>query len=364
MSRAAGVALIAIGLFALTAPMAVGQWSLALLGIPVIVLSVIEAYSAFMSPRRADISAYVPGALALVAGNLLLLSSALVLDGLLILLIAILTFDGIAKILSVGRGTSLGWTATVLNGLIDFGSAALLWYLSRIVGPERAIGIIVAIFILATGWRMVMTPLDMKPVAAVSSDPKMHPDAALGLPEDETFSRLQQEIDNAAPAVRSTTLLWMLTLVGVFFAIHAGRMPTSDTVLGMISPVVATIGDVLMTVGVAAAVVLPFRLLLRRLTRPLERLAWSISLKQDSSARPRNPIARWFLTNWLSYRFSFTLRLRKARTSLLSALILLLYLGLPLTAFFVAFNPVWGFSWYFNSESWASAVYQKRLRRW
>ena len=170
-----------------------------------------------------------------MAGNLLLLSSALVLDGLLILLIAILVFDGIAKILPVARGTSLGRAPAILNGLIDFGCAALLWYLSRVVGIERAIGIIVGIFILATGWRMVMAPFEMASAAAASSDPKMHPDVALGLPADETFARLQQEIDNAAPAVRSTTLLWMLTLVGVFFAIHAGRMPTSDTVLGIIS---------------------------------------------------------------------------------------------------------------------------------
>ena len=42
-----------------------------------------------------------------------------------------------------------------------------------------------------------------------------------------------------------------------------------------------------------------------------------------------------------------------------SGLILLLRLGLPVTAFFVAFNPIWGFSWYFNTESWATGVYQK-----
>ena len=30
-----------------------------------------------------------------------------------------------------------------------------------------------------------------------------------------------------------------------------------------------------------------------------------------------------------------------------------------MTAFFVAFNPIWGFSWYFNTESWATGVYQK-----
>jgi hypothetical protein len=40
-------------------------------------------------------------------------------------------------------------------------------------------------------------------------------------------------------------------------------------------------------------------------------------------------------------------------------LIFLLRLGLPVTAFFVAFNPVWGFTWYFNTESWATGIYQK-----
>ena len=37
----------------------------------------------------------------------------------------------------------------------------------------------------------------------------------------------------------------------------------------------------------------------------------------------------------------------------------LLRLGLPLTAILIAINSIWGFSWYFNSENWASAVWQK-----
>jgi hypothetical protein len=53
-------------------------------------LSVAEAYSAFTSTRRAEIAAYLPSVLAMLAGNLLLLSSALVLNGLMILLFAIL----------------------------------------------------------------------------------------------------------------------------------------------------------------------------------------------------------------------------------------------------------------------------------
>src|SRR6201993_469567 len=53
------------------------------------------------------------------------------------------------------------------------------------------------------------------------------------------------------------------------------------------------------------------------------------------------------------------MRLRRARGALASALMLLLHLGLPVTAFFVAFNPIWGFTWYFNTESWATGIYQK-----
>jgi hypothetical protein len=72
-----------------------------------------------------------------------------------------------------------------------------------------------------------------------------------------------------------------------------------------------------------------------------------------------NPAAGWLICHWLEGRFSFAMRLREARGSLPAALILLLRLGLPVTAFFVAFNPIWGFTWYFNTESWATGVYQK-----
>src|SRR6516162_5052190 len=67
--RVAGALLMALGAFALAAPVAAGRWSLAILGIPLIVLSVAEAYAAFTSPRRADPSAYLPCLLALLAGN-------------------------------------------------------------------------------------------------------------------------------------------------------------------------------------------------------------------------------------------------------------------------------------------------------
>src|SRR6516162_4742123 len=115
--RVAGALLMALGAFALSAPLAAGRWSLAILGIPLIVLSVAEAYAAFISPRRAQPSAYLPSLLAMVAGNLLLLSSALVLGGLLILLVAILVADGVGKILTVAREPQPARLPQIINGL-------------------------------------------------------------------------------------------------------------------------------------------------------------------------------------------------------------------------------------------------------
>src|SRR5262249_49835293 len=145
--RVAGGLLMALGALALAAPMAAGRWSLAILGIPLMVLSGVEAYSTFTSPRRTDASAYLPCLLALLAGNLLLLSSALVLNGLLIVLIAILLVDGFGKILTALGNSYTRRVPAVVNGLVDLGCAALLWHLSRIIGAERAIGVVVGAYI-------------------------------------------------------------------------------------------------------------------------------------------------------------------------------------------------------------------------
>jgi Calcineurin-like phosphoesterase len=356
--RVAGVLLMAVGAFALAAPVAAGEWSLAILGIPLIVLSIAEAYSAFTSPRRAAASAYLPSLLAMLAGNLLLLSSALVVSGLLVLLVAILLIDGLGKILTIWRKPRAVRIPTLANGLVDLGCAALLWYLNQIIGTERAIGIVVGAYIAAAGWRMLMAPVeDAAPAAAGALS--AHPDRELGLPPNDTFARLRAEADAASQTVRAADLMWMLTLAAVFLAIHLGRMPISDSLLGISSPFVATAGDVLMTLVLAALLVLPARLLWRRLTRPVERLAWSIRFGAQRGTAPMNRAADWVIGRWLESRLRFAMRLHEGRTSLAAALILVLRLGLPVTAFFVAFNPIWGFTWYFNTESWATGVYQK-----
>jgi uncharacterized membrane protein HdeD (DUF308 family) len=357
--RIAGALLIGLGVLALTTPLVAGRWSLALLGLPLIALGIAEAYIAFTSPQGSRASAYLPSALAFLAGNVLLLSSSLVDRGLFILLIAILAVDGIGKIIAAWRRSGPDRLPLLFNGLVDLGCAAAIWYLSRFIGVVQAIGIIIGVYIVAAGWRLLMVQDESVAPDTAAKLLNVHPDPGLGVPANESFARLRSETDSGSHLVRAADLLWMSTLGIVFLAIHAGRMPLTDDMLGRISPFVATVGDALMTLVFAMVLMLPARLAWRHLTRPVERLAWSLRLDAEQGAARVNPVADRLMRRWLDARFGFSSRLREARRSLPFALILLLRLGLPVTAFFVAFNPIWGFSWYFNTESWATGIYQK-----
>ena len=359
VKRVAGALLIVLGVVALTAPLATGRWSLAFLGICVIVLGLVEAYAAFTSPKRSHVSAYLPSVLAVLAGNVLLLSASLVLDGLLILLIVILVIDGVGKILTGLRSAQAPRLPSLVNGVLDFAGAALLWYLNRKIGTGQAIGIIIGGLIAAAGWRLLMAPAEEATRDEIAGEPSAHPDAGLDLAPDEAFGRLRAEVLDTTQTVRATDLMWMSTFIVVFLAIHLGRMPRSDSLLGMSSPFVATAGDLLMTLTLAVAIILPARLLWRRATRPLERLAWSLHLGGRAGSTRMNRAADWLIGHWLASRFSFSMRLREGRITLGMTLLLLLRLGLPLTAFVVAFNPIWGFTWYLNTESWVTGIYQK-----
>ena len=128
----------------------------------------------------------------------------------------------------------------VLNELVDFGSAAVIWFLSRFIGIAQAIGIIVGAYIVAAGWRLLMAPIETARPDTATKVLNVHSDPRLAIPGNEYFARLRSEADSGAQFVRTADLLWMSTLGIVFLAIHAGRMPLTDDLLGRISPFVAT----------------------------------------------------------------------------------------------------------------------------
>ena len=152
-TRVTGALLIALGIIALLMPQVAGRWSLAILGVLLVGVGIAETYAAFRSGRSGEASSYLEGLFALLAGTVLLLSSALVLDGLLILLIGILLADGLAKLFNAWRKPRSDRFPLMLNGFLDFGCAAIIWYLSRFVGVASAIGIAIGLYIVAAGWR-------------------------------------------------------------------------------------------------------------------------------------------------------------------------------------------------------------------
>ena len=244
----------------------------------------------------------------------------------------------------------------------------LLWFVRDIFGTPQAVGIAIGIYVAAAGWRMLLSPDAPAPTVEVAQLSSAHPDPALELPPNDILTRLNSDPDRRLAGLRRNDVELILMLAAVFFAVHLGRMPTAESWLGMVSPFVATAGDILMTLTLAAILLLPMRVLWRRLSRPAERLAWSVRVAAADGTAPMNPVVSWLNGYWLDARFNFATRLREARLSLPVALLLILRLGLPLTVFFVAINPIWGFTWYFNTESWASGIYQKltelQVDRW
>ena len=346
-----------------------GTWSLQFLSLFPLAVGLADLYATITNPVLATRPvSYATGLLAIAAALLLFLSPSLVGTGVVSLLLALLVIDGALKIgqAAFGAFSKTPRTVAAVNGAASLLLALGGWVLWQKVGVDAAIGVAVAGYTGAAGWRMLVSPATQGEDAGASEAANIHPDRKLGLGEQELFGTTSALRSASAPAVWQVEMYWLLVAGIVLFAIHVARMQSYDTWLGLISPFVATAGDLLMAIALGAFLVLPLRLGWRRLTRALERKAWQLRVSGQDAQMDALP--RRLVRAWTDARFSFSAALRNARASLPSAAGLAIRLGLPLAILFVAVNPIWGFSWYFNTESWASAFYQKmtelRVDRW
>ena len=72
-----------------------------------------------------------------------------------------------------------------------------------------------------------------------------HPDLKLHLPPHPTFETLNVALKTEEGRRRSADAAWCWVFIIVFFAIHIGRMRVYWDLVGMIDPLVAVVGDVL-----------------------------------------------------------------------------------------------------------------------
>jgi uncharacterized membrane protein HdeD (DUF308 family) len=349
-----------MGCLAMLAPFFAGAMALFLVGLLLIACGALEMLEVFQTDdetgRR---STYLSGALSILAGILLLAQPQLVLRGLALCLAASFLIDGIGKIVAAlrARTTTSPWKWTLASGLVN-GLLALVLATRWPVSGQAVVAFVVAIRMVTVGWSLLFGREGKPRPAAEPVLEARHPDRRLDLPPHEEFGKLRASLKMEEEARRRIDAAWCLTFVIVFFAIHIGRMNVAWNLVGMISPVAAVLGDVGTALLLAFGIILPCRLAWRKLTRPLERRGWEHLLTRMDQGRGPGLAAK-FYRGWLMHRLRFSWRMTNIRFSPRAALRWGLQVGLPVTVILIAVNPIWGFSWFFNSESWATEIWDR-----
>ena len=215
------------------------------------------------------------------------------------------------------------------------------------------------VFSLATGLRLAGIGITLL-MARVGKAAHVDEDVTekLGLKGDPYVSKIAERIKAEEEASAVYDRRWIITFIILLFVIHLGRMGLDRSFLGILSPLVATLGDVVIALIVTYAILAPLRLVFLKLMRRRSQRLWVWISKVEGNER------RWFsLRNaaawWLTGRIHAEVRFIKAGYSMPTAIRIGLKTGLPWAALLVAIMPVLGMSWYFDTENWASGIWDK-----
>jgi uncharacterized membrane protein HdeD (DUF308 family) len=320
------------------------------IGLLLVLTAVLEIAHGFRrSTAAGQRAAWLSGGVTLGMGVLLIHAPFFAATALVLFLAAWFGLDGIRYLFGAfrhkhQRRSALVWILAGLGNLLVcmallvLRGQAMAWTVA-IAGAVRIFGVAGNIF--------------LSPVfsAGDSADVLV---GALCLPDDREVHTLARRLADEESARAAIDRGWIIGFIATLFAIHIARMGFDRTFLGIMSPGVAVLGDVFLGLLLAFVVVIPVRLLFLRLTRRLERRAWDwyAAVPED-----RRGLARRVARGVLTRRLRVAIRLRQARYSFRTALSRGLQTGLPLAAIIAATVPVWGISWYFDTENWAAGVW-------
>ena len=179
---------------------------------------------------------------------------------------------------------------------------------------------------------------------------------SLGLPDiplvDTTVSRIQSEENTRRPIDKS----WIIVFLLLLFIIHLGRMGLDRTALGILSPSVALFGDIVVALIITFGIITPLRAVFKKITSPLIRKLWLWVAEVPEDKRNKFSL-RNFVNKYLEHRLRVSVRIRNAGYSFRSAFMTGMQTGLPYAAMLAAIIPVFGMSWYFDTENWAAGIW-------
>jgi len=179
---------------------------------------------------------------------------------------------------------------------------------------------------------------------------------SLGLKGNTELETLAHKIGEEEKQRDSIDAGWIITFIFILFFIHLGRMGFDQSASGILSPFVAVIGDMVIALIIAFGLIAPLRTLFRKFTGMFVRSLWKWVQKVPEAER-RFFSLRTLAIAWLKREMSISISIRKSGYSFINAFRNGLKIGLPFSALLAAIIPVLGMSWYFDTENWASGVW-------
>ncbi len=360
-ARVSGLALVALalGLLTLVTPFSGAEFPASRVGWLLALAAGVELLHAFRRSTSTARRQATGGAVISMMIALFLINAPFVTANALRLLVAgWFAVDGVRYAGRVVRESTR--TERMLAALAALGNAAVVLLLASGWGLTWVVTIAGALRIFGIAWNIMIAPI----FSATDADETVI--SELGLTDQPEAVRIAAEVEAAERARAPIDRGWTVAFIATLFAIHIGRMRTDATILGLISPGVAVLGDMLVAVLITLLVVNPLYLLWRGPTRWIERGLWRWYLQKLESAHPSG--LERATAAWLRWRLAFAIRMRAARFSIRAALNRGLQTGLPFAAVLAATVPVWGMSWYFDTENWAAGMWnawaESRTDQW
>lgn len=350
-ARLNGILLLVLGAIAILAPLFSSVWGVAIVGLAIFLSGIAELADAWYSDNTR--THYSSAIYSVLAGALISFQSAFAFSGLMVVLGAVLLVDGATNLYRGVRAWNL-WD--VINGAANVLLALIVWWLRDSLGV-LGFGLFLGLRMAASGWQTLSAP-EFSAGDEFTRPEDEHPNRALRLEPHPVIGFIHRDAIAQASWRTPIEFYWSVIFVVVFFAIHVGRLDADWTLLGMITPAAATLGDVVAALVTGLVVLYPAERAWQRLTRPIERAAWQRML-HDRTPEIDQPWSERAIRRWAEQRLRRGVARDLENNTLAGAVRQMIRAGLPITAVLIAVHPIWGFSWYFNSENWATAAWQK-----
>src|SRR5262249_48987575 len=337
-----------IGVLALTAPLRAAEQPLLRVGFLLAIAGGLELLHAVRVPEASAMRrAITSGSLTVLMALVVINAPFLVGTAIVLFLAGSFAIDGVRPPGAAGREAGRSRAMGALAALGNIGASALLLATHR-VSETWLVSIGAALRAFGIAWTIATAP------AYTADDAGRTVLDDLGIADHPAVTALYAEIAAEEHTRTSSDRGWIGAFIGTLFAIHIARMQADGSPLGLLAPAIAVTGDMLLAILVALIIIVPVVISVRSSTRWLERRAWQWYLSADGSGHGWR---RLTVAGWLRYRLRVGMRLREARFSTMAAIRRSLATGLPIAAIIAATVPVWGMSWFFDTENWASGIW-------